>query len=232
MVTDLDIAKVKTWWIDHGIEITGMQGLLFGTFGFNIFGSLSNQNALLNYFAAICRIGAGLGAKWLVFGSPKNRDRAGLNNQDALEIGVAFFRRLGDIAHSYGLVICLEPNPSIYGANFMTNSFETAMVVKLTAHHAIMMQFDTGAVTINAESPACLLQDDVALIGHVHASELNLVPLGDGDCNHLEIGQLLEQYLPNRTICIEMLATKDEAHEVSIQRALEIATKYYRGKKG
>ncbi|WP_357432391.1 hypothetical protein, partial [Micromonospora sp. NPDC049679] len=37
---DEDIARVKEWWAERGIEITGMQALLFGTTGLNLFGSV------------------------------------------------------------------------------------------------------------------------------------------------------------------------------------------------
>ena len=36
--TDEEIARVKNWWSERGIEITGMQALLFGTTGLNVFG--------------------------------------------------------------------------------------------------------------------------------------------------------------------------------------------------
>ena len=35
--TGEDIAQVKAWWAERGVEITGMQALLFGTKGLNIF---------------------------------------------------------------------------------------------------------------------------------------------------------------------------------------------------
>lgn len=77
---DRDIAEVRGWWAARGIEITGMQALLFGTSGLNVFGSADVQHATLLYLAEVFRIGAGLGATRLVFGSPKNRDRTGLTD--------------------------------------------------------------------------------------------------------------------------------------------------------
>jgi sugar phosphate isomerase/epimerase len=226
--TDEDIARVKLWWSERGFEITGMQALLFGTTGLNVFGPPEVQDAMLQHLTAVCRIGAGLGAKRLVFGSPKNRDRTGLNDQEAMEMAVPFFRRLGDIAQNYGVVICLEPNPTSDGANFMTTSAETALVVKQIAHPAVWMQLDTGALTINGEDPATVLQDCAHLIGHVHASEPDLLPLGDGGTDHGKMVAALEQYLPGHVVSIEMLATRNETHGVSIERALNLAVRHYR----
>jgi sugar phosphate isomerase/epimerase len=227
--TAQEIAQVRNWWAERGIEITGMQALLFGTTGLNVFGEPEVQDAMLRHLAAVCRIGAGLGAPRLVFGSPKNRDRSGLGDDQATEIASAFFRRLGEIAQSHGVFVCLEPNPPRYGANFMTTSAETARVVEQVSHPAVRMQFDTGALTINGEDPAAVLQNDAVLIGHVHASEPDLVPLGDGGTDHARAAEGLMRFLPEHLACIEMLATTNEPHLASIQRALGVAIRHYRG---
>jgi len=226
--TDEEIVRVKNWWLERDIEITGMQSLLFGTSGLNVFGPPEPQDAMLQHLTAVCRISAGLGAKKLVFGSPRNRDRTGLTEHETMEVAVSFFRRLGDIAQSYGVVICLEPNPTCYGANFMTTSSETAQVVRQVSHPAICMQLDTGALAINGEDPVAVLQDCAPLIGHVHASEPDLLPLGDGGTEHTKMVAALKQHLPNHVVSIEMLATKNEPHVASIERALKVATQHYR----
>lgn len=227
-----DIARVKAWWGERGIEITGMQALLFGTTGLNVFGPAEVQETMLRRLAAVCRIGAGLGATRLVFGSPKNRDRSGLTDQEAMDVAVPFFGRLGDIAKSYGVVVCLEPNPPCYGANFMTTSADTARVVEQVGHAAIKMQLDTGALTINDENAATVLGSHAPLVGHVHASEPDLLPLGGGGTDHGKVNAALEHYLPTHIVAIEMLATKNEPHLVAIERALSAAINSYRAPTG
>ncbi|SEJ41845.1 sugar phosphate isomerase/epimerase [Achromobacter sp. NFACC18-2] len=227
---DDDIARVRAWWADRGIELTGMQALLFGTTGLNVFGTPGSQEAMLRHLAAVCRIGAGLGAGRIVFGSPKNRDRSGLNDQEAMEVAMSFFSRLGDIADYHGVVICLEPNPTCYGANFMTSCAETLQVVQQLGHKAIGMQFDTGALAVNGEDALAVLQKCSAHVCHVHASEPGLVPLGDGGVDHAKMAAALNKYLPDHLVSIEMLATKNEAHLTSIERALDVAIQHYRVK--
>lgn len=229
---DADIESVRRWWAEHGIEITGMQALLFGTTGLNVFGDSQSQAAMLAHLTAVCRIGAGLGATRLVFGSPKNRDRTGLSDADALERAVEFFRRLGDAAQEQGVIVCLEPNPPQYGANFMTTSAETAKVVEAIGHSAIRMQFDSGALTISEESPEDVLARSASLIGHVHASEPDLMPLGDGRTDHHKMHAALSQYLANHVVSVEMVATKGEPHLLSIDRALVCAVDAYRPVQG
>lgn len=228
LASDQDIARVKAWWSDRGIEITGMQALLFGTQGLNVFADPSVQEALLDHLAAIARIGGGLGATRLVFGSPKNRDRSALSDEETRAVADQFFCRLGDVAQSHGVVFCLEPNPPCYGANFMTTSAETARVVERIGHPAIRMQLDTGAMTINGENPETVLADCAPLIGHIHASEPDLLPLGDGGTDHQQIHQALLTYLPHHVVSIETVATKNEPHLAAIERSLRCAQTCYR----
>lgn len=225
--SDEAITRVRKWWAEQGIEITGMQALLFGTTGLNVFGTEAIQNAMLGHLAAVCRIGSGLGATRVVFGSPKNRDSTGLSEQEATDVAATFFRRLGGIAESFGVVICLEPNPTCYGANFMTTSFETARIVAQVGHPAIKMQFDTGALTINGEDPYFVLDNYAHLVSHVHASEPDLLPIGDGGTEHGKMYAALSHFLPTHLVSIEMVATKNEPHLVSIERALNMAINSY-----
>jgi D-psicose/D-tagatose/L-ribulose 3-epimerase len=231
-VARAEVLSVRRRWALSGIEITGMQALLFGTNGLNLFGPPDVREAMLAHLDAVCRIGADLGATRLVFGSPKNRDRSGLDDVSTMQSAIAFFRRLGDLAQVHGVVVCLEPNPTIYGANFMTTSIETARVVEQVSHPAIRMQLDTGALTINCEEAADVLRDCAPLIGHVHASEPNLVPLGDGATDHHKVHAALTRLLPAHVVSIEMVATQNEPHLASIERALKVAIRHYRGRVG
>ncbi len=225
---EADMLDVKSWWAQRGIEITGMQALLFGTTGLNLFGGEAPRSAMFRQLSAVCRIGGGLGATRLVFGSPKNRDRNGLSDEQVREQALPFFRQLGDVAQQHGVTICLEPNPTHYGANYMTTSAETAEVVRQVGHPAIRMQLDTGALTLNREHAAAVLEDCAELIGHIHASEPDLVPLGDGGTDHAEVYAALARHLPSHVVSIEMVATKSEPHLMSIERALQAALRAYR----
>jgi sugar phosphate isomerase/epimerase len=220
--------RVREWWSQRGIEITGMQALLFGTTGLNLFANAEIQSDMLAHLDAVCRIGGGLGATRLVFGSPKNRDRSGLSDTQAETVAVEFFRRLGDNASAHGVRVCLEPNPPCYGANFMTTSAETAAIVSRIDHPAIRMQLDTGAMAINGETPEAVIASYATLIGHVHASEPNLVTLGDGGCDHHTVGRALNATLPHQIVTIEMLAAKQEPPLQAIERALQVAIRHYR----
>lgn len=225
---DAAIGQVRHWWLDQGFEITGMQALLFGTRGLNLFGPAEVQTEMLTHLDGVCRIAAGLGATRLVFGSPKSRDRSGLGDQEAEDIALAFFDRLAAIASRHAVVICLEPNPPRYGCNFMLSSADTARIVRLVGRTSIRMQIDTGAIRIGGEDIAQVLAEYAPLVGHIHASEPDMVPLGDGGVDHMKASQAVADVLPEHLVSIETLATVAEPHLAAMERSLQTAIRCYR----
>ena len=230
--TPEQIQKVRDWWAERGIEIIGMQSLLYGTQGLNLFDAPEVQQRMLFHLSNVCRIGNGLNARRLVFGSPRNRDRTGLSEDQALEIATVFFKSLADIAQQHDVIICLEPNPECYGSNFMTTSQETAAVVKAVGHPALKMQFDTGALCINGESPASVCADFQHLIGHVHSSDPQLVPVGTGATDHYQSAAALREYLPDAPVTIEMLTTSVEDSLTAVEQSVRYVSECYGNSSG
>ena len=223
--TASDIAEVRRWWERRGVEIIGMQSLLFGTQGLNLFGPA--QDMMLERLGAVLKIAKGLNATRLTFGSPKNRDRTGITDGEALRVAVDFFRRLGDLVGCDGTKICLEPKPPAYGCNFMIDSEETATVVRATGHPSISMQFDSGASYLNEEDVALVFERNKSIIEHCHASEPHLSPLGTGQVNHHEVASSIPSDVAARVaVCVEMLPDKSR-HEASLRNALAAAAAAY-----
>jgi D-psicose/D-tagatose/L-ribulose 3-epimerase len=228
--TDAEVARVRRDWADRGVRIHGMQALLFGTVGLNLFGEADVRRAMLERLEAVCRIGAGLGCGPLVFGSPKNRDRTGLDDGRVEALAVGFFRDLGDRAARHGVTVCLEPNPARYGCNFMTATAEAAAMVERVGHPAIRMQLDTGTITVNGEPMDATVRAYATLVGHVHASEPDLVTLGDGGTDHAAAARALRAVSPDAVVTIEMVASAREPHVAAVGRAVALAAAAYGGR--
>jgi sugar phosphate isomerase/epimerase len=225
-VAAADLTSVRAAWRARGCDIVGMQSLLYGTSGLNLFGEQDVRERMLGHLDAICRIGAGLGATRLVFGSPSNRNRSGLSDAEAHAIAIDFFRALGDIAAGHAATICLEPNPTAYGANFMTSSGETAAIVEAVGHAAIRMQLDLGAVAMNGESLHDVLDRCGPLIGHVHLSEPHLRPLQDMDAHRRSAAALRAAFGDACIVTIEM--RRDAADPLgAVERSLQLAQACY-----
>lgn len=194
----------------YGLQELAFQALLFGTTDLHLFKSDLQREKLLSFLVDQCILGEKVGIKNLVFGSPKNRwiDETILSKNDARSIAIGFFSKLGDHAFKHGVKICIEPNPNIYGANFLTSTLETGDFVKEVNHPGIKMNLDLGTVTLNQESIEDIWVRYSEIVSHIHISNPHLLPI------RLDSLSVHEQYskffrtLKSTPICsIEMVGT-------------------------
>lgn len=225
-VSDAEVLKVRQWWADRGVEIIGMQSLLYGTTGLNIFGDAAVRQATLDRLRAVFRIGALLGARKLVFGSPKNRDRTGLTDQQALETAVSFFTDVAELARKAGVTLCLEANPTRYGCNFMTTTAEAAEVVRLIDRPTLRLQLDTGTIIVNDEVPEETIKRMHDIVGHIHLSGPDIQPLQGNNETHRRIGVSLSRSFKNWVATVEILRSEIAALD-SIHKSLIFAQHHY-----
>jgi D-psicose/D-tagatose/L-ribulose 3-epimerase len=179
LLSDDEVRRYRATWNDRGIEIVAMQALLFGVEGLAIFESAAARKKMGDYLARILQIGGTLGAKALVFGSPKNRLVGALSGAEIDSVAVPFFREMGAVAADNGTCLCIEPNPRAYGADWITTAKEAEAFVERVDRPGFGLHLDAGALHMQNEGPA-----EIRLAGnrirHFHASEPQLAPLQPG----------------------------------------------------
>lgn len=217
-----EILSVKHFWDMRRISIIGMQSLFYGTKGFNVFGETYAD--MLSYLGIICKTASILGARFLTFGSPKNRDRSRLSDSETLDRALSFFYKAGKIAQNHNVVLCLEPNPKEYGANFLTTTNETYNFIKMLNHPNIKLQLDVGALILNDETIKDIdMSSD--MIGHIHISEPQLRPVGTNQAEHSLFSLTIKKLESNKTI--EMLTTDAGNPLEVIEKSLIFAKRLY-----
>lgn len=224
---DGDVRRVADWWAERGVGIVGMQALMHGTSGLNLFGAPESRAAMLRHLTAVCRIGALLGAHRLTLGAPRCRDRTGRDDAQVRDLAAEFFASLAAIAASAGVVVCVEPVPGVYGGNYLVSTAETARLVESCASRSLRLQLDTGAIALEGADVEADLADWAPLAGHIHASEPGLVPLGDGPVDHARMAAAFARHLPEHVVTIEMIAATREPHLAAIDRAIGVALRHY-----
>ena len=167
----------------------------------------------------MCRIGRILGARFLTFGSPKNRLIKGQNSKEIEEISLNFFYKLGQIAKENQVTICLEPNPKEYGANFLTTTMQAHNFVKKLNHPNIKMQLDTGTCILNEEDLELL---DNSTIGYIHASNPFLLPIDEQNVGQIKNKLNLLDKLEDKVVCIEMLCGRERSPVDVIKRSITL----------
>ena len=220
-----DGKEALDFWSQHGIEIIGAQSLLYGCSD-NMFGSNNEREAIAERLEHVFKLCSAAGATRLTFGSPKNRDKKDISEIQSKLIAVAFFQRLGDIAKQYGVTLCLEPNPAIYGCNFMTTTAEAAEIVLAVDHPNIKLQLDLGCVTQNQENIHEILEQWSNIIGHVHISEPYLAALENNKETHAVYAKALNSYFPDKIATIEVVNRSEDLH-LELIESIAIAKTYY-----
>jgi sugar phosphate isomerase/epimerase len=222
-----DIDAYRRAWADRGLPIVSMQSLLFGRPDLQLFGDRSTRTATLDYLRRIIDLSAKLGARALVFGSPKNRIRGSLPMTEALDIACDVFRAVGDHARAHGVVFCIEANPPAYGCDFITTTAEAVAVCRAVDDAAVRINADLGGMTMSREDVGSTLQAAAPFIGHFHASEPNLEQLGAG-AHHAAAATALHAIDYAGWASIEMRAAGGGAERIAaVERAVRRAKAAY-----
>jgi sugar phosphate isomerase/epimerase len=223
--SDAQVAAARAFWESRGIAIVAMQALLFGHPELTIFGSEETRRRTRDYLCSIIRLGGRLGARALVFGSPRNRARGALPLAQAQTIAVDFFGELGAIAAAAGTCLCLEPNPPQYGADFCVDSIEALALVEKVASPGFGLHLDSACALLAGEELAPRIRASGHVLRHVHVSEPALAPVGPGGTAELgSLGAALRAIDYPGFVSIEMKASP-EGNAAPVERALRHVAK-------
>jgi sugar phosphate isomerase/epimerase len=162
----------------YGITMVSMQSLLFGVADARLFGDADAQARFEKAMLRAIRLAEMLEIGNLVFGSPTTRCYpSAMSAQDAEKHALAVFQRLGDAALAAGTTLAIEPNPAVYGTNFLTTVESAAQFVRAAEHPGIALNFDMGALIVNGETNVeGLFESADGRVSHVHLSEPQLAP--------------------------------------------------------
>jgi sugar phosphate isomerase/epimerase len=227
-VTQCEIQAVRCRWRDWGIQIVAMQALLFGVRSFNVFGDRDHRRQMMAHLDGIIRVGSGLGARYLVFGAPKSRDRHGMSDSQAHDIAVEFFGDLARRAYAQDAIIGLEPNPVAYGCNFATTAKEARVIVESVSHPGLQLHLDSGIMYLNKELAPDPVHEHAEALIHFHISEPFLAPVGAGPVEHTAWGAALRDVCYDGFVSIEMRSAVNSIISLAnVQTALMVCKKAY-----
>ena len=109
----------------------------------------------------------------------------------------------------------------------MTTTAEAASVVAAINHPAIRLQLDTGSIAMNDENPDEICRSYQDLIGHVHLSEPQLLPVGTGTCDHHSCAKALAQTMPDALATVEMLTRSTQDPIAAIKDSILFSQQAY-----
>lgn len=183
---------------EYGLAVCSMQSIWYGREE-KIFDVPQQRLALLEYSRLAAGFARDIGCGNLVFGNPKNRI---IGEPSDMGIAVEFFSRLGEIGESLGVVFAIEPNPIIYGTNFLNTTMQAAEFIRLVSSDNIRLNVDFGTIIENREGIDAV-RANIDIVNHVHISEPNLVPIRRSVA-HAEFAALLKEEHYEGFVSIEM----------------------------
>lgn len=217
------VHSYRAFWSKRGLSVIALQALLFNRPELKVFGDDGTTAATKAYLKRIIRLAAELGAKVLVFGSPRQRTIGGLDRAAARRLAVEFFFEVGESAREHGVQFCIEPNPPEYGCDFVTGALEGLELVKEVNNPGFRLHLDAGAMTINGEDYERVLPLCMPYLAHFHVSEPHLEPVGSRLVDHQRVAAALRASGYKHWVSIEMREKPLDA----VRRALELVREVY-----
>lgn len=216
-------AQIRQEYQSRGLKIPALQAILFDKPDLHVFGSDESQENMLIHLDKVATLAQAFGAKVLVFGSPKNRDRGTLSAEQAFLQGVDFFRRAGDVCAKSNVQLCLEPNPSVYNCNFMTHWYEVLEMVNEVSHPSVCVHLDTACIALESDDVVEAIHQCADKITHFHVTEPNLGDFSEPEIDHAIIGKALRSIDYNGWLSIEMRKSGNPQKSVkeAVLRVLE-----------
>jgi len=187
---------------NYNLVIPSMQAICFGR-NEAIFGTDEERISINGYLKRAIDFAAVLDCKNLVFGSPKNRVIG--EGQEA--IALLFFEDIANYAALNNTVLAMEPNPEIYGTNFLNTTIQAIDFVKEINNNGIKVNVDLGTMIYNNET-LDIIANNINLINHIHISEPYLEPIIERTI-HADLFQLLKENRYGNFVSIEMKSTND-----------------------
>lgn len=204
---------------DFDISICSIQSMWFGV-NKTMFGENADLDFLLQYTKKCIDCASALGASNIVFGNPKSRN---IINEGDVEKAKEFFVNLNDYCLDKGVNVSIEPNPAIYGTNFLNDTKSAFEFVKSLDCSHIKVNLDFGTIIANDEN-FDVVKSNINLIGHIHISE-PMLALIKPSSKHNELADLLLKNGYCGYVSIEMAEQKIDDLAKTMQYVKDVFTK-------
>jgi len=221
-----DVAELRARWEDRALPIVSLQSLLFGRPELQLLAADRERGALLDHLRKVADFAGAVGAKALVFGSPKNRVRGERPVDDAMHVARDTFLALAPHARDRGVVFCIEANPPAYGCDFITQTSEAVELCQLADDSSIRVNADLGGMILAGEDPASAIAQAAPFVEHVHVSEPHLGQLSTTGA-HERAASALAQAGYSGWVSIEMRAPAPDDQLRALERAIRFAKRAY-----
>ncbi len=175
----------------HGLTITGLHWLLARTDGYYLTSpDAAVRQKTTDYFLELTRLCADLGGKFMVLGSPKQRNLLpGVSKEQALDYAADVLQQVLPLLEKCDVQIAIEPL-STKETDFLTTAAETVELIrKIGAPHRIALHLDCKAMCAESTPIPELIRQNREHFIYFHVNDPNLQGPGFGE---LQFGPIFD----------------------------------------
>lgn len=186
--------KVRDLAVKSGLEITGIHWLLARTEGFGLTSPEASVREATNaYFRELIRLCRDLGGRYMVLGSPQQRNLAeGMSREQGHEYAAEVLRPLVPLLEECDVQIALEPL-STAETNMLTSAAETVELIdRIGAPERIALHLDCKAMSSEDRPIPEVIRANRKHLVYFHANDANLLGPGFGQTQFEPILAALE----------------------------------------
>lgn len=201
-----------------GIEISGIHWVLVKTEGLH----LTHPDAAIRektsrYFVELVRFCYDIGGKYIINGSPKQRDVLdGVSYDQAWEWAAGCFRNAVSLAEELGVTICFEPLAPAE-TNFINTAEEAIRFARQFESPAMSIILDVKAMSSEALPVPDIIRNSAGNFAYFHANDSNLKGPGFGDVDFKPIAAALKDAGYNGFVSVEVFKFEEGPEAIATQ---------------
>lgn len=219
------IVDVRQLAEDNGLEILGLHWLLAKTEG----NYLTSPDPTIrrrtgDYLKLLAEVCGDLGGKFMVLGSPKQRNLLpGVSNEDAEEFAAEVLRSAMATCKQRGVTIALEPLGPAEG-DFMLTAESGIRLAQMVESPHCKLHLDVKAMSSEAKPIPDIIRDSKDWMIHFHANDPNLLGPGMGDVDFHPIFAALKEVNYDGWVSVEVFKYEPSPDDIA-QASLEYMQK-------
>lgn len=196
------LLKYKKYLTDRNLRVSSIQSLFYNT---NLLlEEDDDEQKIILHFKNLIKISKLLGCKNLVFGSPAFRKRKNITKKEIELKLINIFKKIKPNLKKSNIIVSIEPNPKIYGCNFINKLSDAYKIVKKVKSKNIRIQIDSGCLNLEKEN-FNQIEKYLKFANHIHLSEKNLSSLNKENLFIKKLIFLLKKKKWKKWVSIEMM---------------------------
>lgn len=210
-----------------GIEISGIHWVLVQTEGLHLTHPESDvRKRTAEYFRELVDFCADLGGKFIVVGSPKQRNlEAEVTFEQAEAWARECFRGAVEQAEQREVTICFEPlAPS--ETNFINTAAQAIEFVKKLRSERFKIILDVKAMCSESKSIPAIIRDAWPYFTYFHANDKNLKGPGFGEVNFKPIAEALQSVGYEGYVSVEVFKFEEGPQVIAEQSLRTLKTAF------